>query len=250
MKLLLLDIETSPNKVWAWGLFQQNIAINQIEEPGYTLSWAAKWLGSKEIMYSDIRDGNENMLKRMYDLVSEADIIVHYYGSHFDMPTLNREWVSLGWTPPAPYLQIDLCNIVKKRFKFPSNKLDYVAKCLDIGQKVAHKGMDLWRGCMAGDNEAWTVMEEYNKQDVALLEALYYKLKAWIPSHPSHALFHETEAMVCPVCGGTHLQKRGYHYTKTMTYQRFRCNDCGSWSRMRSTEMDKDKRKNILVGVN
>lgn len=250
MKVLLLDIETAPNQAYVWGLFNVNISLNQIQESGYTLCWAAKWLGEKDILYADIREGNGVMLQKIYDLVSEADVVVHYYGSHFDMPTLNREWVSQGWTPPAPYQQIDLCNVVKKRFKFTSNKLDYIAQQLGIGKKVKHLGMDLWRGCMNGDDEAWATMEKYNKQDVALLEKLYEKLLAWIPSPPNQALFVDDVEMLCPSCGSKHLQKRGFHRTKTQTYQRFRCSDCGAWSRARTTELSKDKRKAVVASAN
>lgn len=57
MKILLLDIETAPNTVYTWGLFKQNIAINQIESPGYILCWAAKWLGDDRMFFSSLRKG-------------------------------------------------------------------------------------------------------------------------------------------------------------------------------------------------
>ena len=47
-KILLLDIETSPNMVYAWGLFKQNLSIDHIIEAGSTLCWAARWLGDKD----------------------------------------------------------------------------------------------------------------------------------------------------------------------------------------------------------
>ena len=42
-KILLLDIETAPAKVYSWGLFQQDHGINQVVEDGYMLCWCAKW---------------------------------------------------------------------------------------------------------------------------------------------------------------------------------------------------------------
>ena len=36
-RILLLDIETAPHRVFAWGLWGQDIYLDQIEEPGYTL---------------------------------------------------------------------------------------------------------------------------------------------------------------------------------------------------------------------
>ena len=48
MKILILDIETSPHTGFHWGLFQQNISIGQLIESSTVLCWAAKWLGEKK----------------------------------------------------------------------------------------------------------------------------------------------------------------------------------------------------------
>lgn len=250
MKILLLDIETAPNKVYTWGLFKQDIALNQIVEPGYTLCWAAKWYGQDKIMFSSVYgDGKSKMLQRIYDLINEADAVIHYNGTKFDMPILNQEFLVEGFSPPSPVIQIDLLNTAKRRFRLLSNKLNYVSEYLGLGSKVKHKGMDLWRECMEGDKQAWKTMEAYNKQDVVLLEQVYDILRPWVPNHPNHALFSDGEEPVCPNCGGKHLQRRGLYYTKTMTYQRYHCQDCGAWTRERTTNMDKDQKKSVLVGV-
>ena len=49
-KILLLDIETAPNKVYTWGLWNQNIGLSQIIQEGYLLCWGAKWLGKRGVM--------------------------------------------------------------------------------------------------------------------------------------------------------------------------------------------------------
>lgn len=250
MKILLLDIETAPHSVYVWGLWKQDVAINQIVEPGYTLCWAAKWYGEKKIMFSSIhRDGNEAMLRGIYDLIEEADAVIHYNGTKFDMPTLAQEFLAQGWAPPSSPIHIDLLNTARRRFRLPSNKLNYVAGYLNLGQKIEHKGMELWRDCMAGNDKAWRLMERYNKGDVTLLEKVYEVLRPWVPNHPNHALFNSADAPTCPNCGGTHLQRRGFYYTKTMRYQRYHCQTCGAWSRERATDLDKEDRRNILTGI-
>lgn len=237
--------------MYVWGLWDVNVGLNQIEEPGYILCWSAQWMGEKKIMFSSILDGKEQMLKAIYDLVEEADVVVHYNGTKFDMPTLNKEWAEINLPPPAPYQQIDLYKVVKKQFRFPSNKLDYVSRELGLGQKVEHKGMTLWRECMAGDKKAWATMEKYNKQDVKLLELLYHKLLPWITSHPNRALFTPaSDVPSCPNCGSNHLQRRGFHRTKTLAYQRYQCVDCGTWSKVRTAEkVDTEVKKSILAGI-
>jgi DNA polymerase elongation subunit (family B) len=229
IKILHLDIETAPNKVYAWGLWNQNIGINQIVESGYTLCWAAKWHGVPGMMF-EREGGTGRMLDRMWDLLDEADVVCHYNGTKFDMPTLNKEFVLHGMEPPSSYKQIDLLRTCRSQFRFPSNKLDYVAQELGLGSKTKHKGMELWDKVMQNDPKAWAVMEKYNKQDVTLLERLYKRLRPWIKNHPNVGLY-EGKAAVCRVCGSKSLHKNGFEYTSVGKYQRYRCNSCGSPNR-------------------
>jgi DNA polymerase elongation subunit (family B) len=229
MKLLMLDIETSPNTAHIWGLRDQYISPDHLLESSYVLCWAAKWHGDKEVMFDSVHQSREKtMLKKIHNLISEADAVVHYNGTRFDIPVLNKEFLLNSMLPPAPYKQIDLLRIVRKEFRFPSNKLDYVAQRLGLGKKTAHEGYQLWVKCMNKDVEAWKVMEKYNKQDVILLEKVYDRLLPWIKSHPNRNLYG---GQGCPNCGSHRMQKRGFSYTTTGTFQRFQCTNCGSWSK-------------------
>lgn len=237
IKLLLLDIENSPNVVHTWGLWNQNIAINQIMEPAYVMCWAAKWYGSKEVMFDSIKQSTrKQMIKGIHKLMSEADAVIHYNGAKHDIPLLNQEFILNGLAPPAPFQQIDLLPVVRKQFKFPSNSLAYVSKALGIGSKVAHEGHGLWVKCMAKDPKAWGLMEEYNMNDVVLLESLYELLKPWVRHHPNRGLYVDSVKPVCPNCGGSRLQRRGYRVSKVHKYSRYQCSDCGSWSSSRVAE--------------
>ena len=51
-KILLFDIETSPLEVYTFGLFDQNIGLNQIIKDWSVLSFSAKWAGSSEVASS------------------------------------------------------------------------------------------------------------------------------------------------------------------------------------------------------
>lgn len=234
MKILLLDIETAPNTAYVWGLFKQNISISQIVDSSKMLCWAAKWLGEEKVHFSSILDGHKKMLKQIHTMLEEADAVVHYNGSRFDIPTLNKEFLVNKMLPPSPYHQIDLLRTARQQFRFPSNKLDYVGKALGVGKKESHEGFELWIKCMNKDKEAWKTMEKYNKQDVVLLEQVYYEFLPWIKNHPNKAVFDET-AQTCPTCGSGLLSKRGYNVTKSGKYQRYQCNACGTWSSERNT---------------
>jgi hypothetical protein len=233
MKTLILDIETSPNLVHTWGLWKQNVGINQIQEPTEILCWAAKWYDEDEVMFSSIiADEKEGMLLDIWQLLDMADAVVHYNGQSFDIPHINREFLEAGFLPPAPYKQIDLLKTAKSVFKFPSNKLDYIVTTLKIGEKVKHEGHELWTGCLLGDEESWDKMEEYNKADVMLTEKLYERFRPWIKGMPNAALYQdETDTLACPLCGRTDtLHPRGFAYTAVSKFQRYRC-ECGKWCR-------------------
>ncbi len=254
MKKLFLDIETFPNRGLFFGLFKQNISIQQVEEPGYTLCWAAKWADKKEIMFSSVHsDGEEVMLEKIHALLTEADAVVHYNGKNFDIPILNKEFLNHSMLPPVPYQQIDLLLTVRSNFRLTSNKLDFVAQYLGVGKKLPHKGMDLWIGCGNGNDADWAKMERYNKQDVRLLPKVYERLLPWIKNHPNEALYEDIydqygELMEsCPNCNSTHLVKNGLEHLNTQSYQRYKCADCGTNLRGRSTVLLKEKRKVILT---
>ena len=241
MKILHLDIETSPNVVRTWGLFKQNISINQIIKPARILCWSAKWHGEKK-MYTSL--GDKQGLTQIYDLINEADVVVHYNGQRFDMPRLNQEFLKLGFKPPKPYKQIDLYRVVSKHFDLPSSKLEFVVQYFGLGAKVKHPGMELWNGCEEGNEASWALMFKYNKQDVALLEKLYNHLLGWIDNHPNAGLYVEDlDHPICPNCAGAKLQRRGFCRKDALRYQQFQCQTCGRWPRSRKAEKGN---KNVL----
>lgn len=247
MKILAIDIETSPNLAYVWRLWRENVGLNQLVSATQMLCFAAKWVGEKRVLWYPGYPHPEHtdtvaMVEAAHGLLDEADVVLHYNGAKFDIPHLNREFLEHGLMPPAPYKQIDLYKVARKVFQFPSNRLAYVSKALGLEGKVEHSGFELWAGCMAGDVASWREMARYNKQDVVLLEQLYELLLPWIPSHPNRALFDHTEG-TCPKCGSTNLQRRGYAVTAVSRFQRWQCQDCGGWSRTGARESGTDLRE-------
>lgn len=235
MKILLLDIECAPNLATVWGIWQQNIALNQLLESSYTLCYAAKWYGESKIMFDSVYKSNrKHMLQGIHKLMDEADAIVHYNGLQFDIKMLNGEFLQSGMPPPSPAKHIDLLRVARSQFRFVSNKLDYVAQRLGLGKKTDHEGHELWLKVMNNDRAAWKRMEEYNKNDVILLEKIYDKFKGWISNHPNHNSF--SNITVCPNCNSTRLTKQGSFITSSRKYQRYQCKDCGKWSKSVKSE--------------
>ena len=119
MRILAIDIETSPNLAYVWGLWDQNVNLNQLVQSGEVLCFGAKWLGNEPIVFRSILDGKKKMLRDAWKLLDEADVLVHFNGKRFDLPWLNTEFVSAGLAPPSPYRQIDLMTVCKQQFRFP-----------------------------------------------------------------------------------------------------------------------------------
>lgn len=238
-RIIFYDIESAPNISYTWGLHKQFIQPGQIVQSQRVICFAAKEYGKDRMHYASEVNGHEQMVTKLHRLLADADAICGYNSVNFDNKMMNAEYAKYGLSPLPPSKQLDLYKVVRKNFKLPSNKLEYVAKHFGIGQKVKHAGFDLWIRCMAGEKKAWAEMREYNERDTELLEALYVKLLPWISNHPSHSL--DTEALVCTNCGSGKLQRRGYQTSKVGRFGRFQCQDCGHWMRSRVNEVERGK---------
>ena len=88
MRILAIDIETSPNLAYVWGLWDQNVSLNQLVESGEILCWAAKWLGEDEVFfYSKQTTGRKSkMIRAAWALLDEADVVLHFNVKRFDIP--------------------------------------------------------------------------------------------------------------------------------------------------------------------
>ena len=253
-KILFMDIETAPIIASVWGLWDQNVSLNMIKSDWHVLSWAAKWSGESKVMYADqskaknIEDDSK-ILKQIWDLLDQADIVVGQNGKNFDCKKLNARFILNGMQPPSSYKVIDTMLLAKKHFAFTSNKLEYMSdKLCTKYKKLKHSkftGFDMWKECLAGNPEAWKEMEKYNKYDVLSLEELYTKLIPWDNAVNFDAYF-EGQASHC-TCGSTEWHKNGYSYGATGKYQRFYCKKCGSERRSRMNMMPKGKIK--MVGT-
>lgn len=243
-KILAIDIETSPALVYVWGLWDQNVSLQQIVDDTRVICFAAKWLGQDEIMFhSEYHDGHSSMIKKAHELLNQADVVLHYNGTRFDVPHLQREFLEYGLPPTSSFLEIDLLVTAKRKFKFLSNKLQNVSKKIGLEGKIENDGFKLWRDCLAGDAAAWNKMRKYNEQDVLLLEEAYEILRPWVPIHPNLSLISgDLSEAACPRCGGHSLQKRGMKYTSASAFQQYFCTSCNGWSRSAKRESTNSNR--------
>lgn len=236
-KVLIFDIETSPNIAYVWGAWKQNISSKQFLEKSYIMSFAAKWLGGEEVFYVENRHNNDKeLVTSLYKLLDEAEVVVAHNGKKFDLPKVLGRGLVHGLKPPSPYHTVDTLLVARKRFGFVSNRLADLCHELGLTEKDEHKnfaGFDLWLQCLKQNDAAWAEMKHYNIQDVYALEDLYKRMLPYIDNHPNMGV----GICSCGNCGSTNMQKRGTYKTKAgLTYQRYVCSSCGSWSRDKTKE--------------
>lgn len=245
-KILIADIETSPAKVYVWKFWKENVAPKQVIEHPHIMSFAAKWLGEDEIFYEESRTDNDKFLvEKLCYYLDQADMVVAHNGANFDLPKIRARALVHGIPPPSPVKVIDTLKIARTEFGFSANSLEYLSNVLGLKiQKGTHPkfaGFTLWLECLKGNEEAWKSMKDYNIKDIVVLEELYLKLRPWDTKAPNLAVYaEENDKVVCPKCGGDHVQWRGYAYTNTGKYHRFQCTDCGGWGRGRYSVLPKN----------
>jgi hypothetical protein len=234
-RTLVLDIETFPLNAYVWRLYgEQNIGLSQLIDPGGPVMVGAKWLNEKPVKILTTHDAtSDEFATQTQALLDEADVVITWNGDRFDIPHLNTVIRDGGLSAPSPFRSVDLFKIVKYTFKAPSNKLDYWAQAMGIGQKIKHDGFGLWLRCMDGDRKAWTQMATYCRQDVRLTEDIYHELrgKGWLRGAGPHAAMFDGAPDGCPDCGSHQYQKRGVARTKVSKYHRYQCTECGTWFR-------------------
>jgi DNA polymerase elongation subunit (family B) len=236
-RILAFDLETSPILGYFWGIWQQNIAPSQVEQWTEVICFGARWVGEDEVIFRSVHhDGKEAMLKKLWELFDEADAVMGWNSAGFDSKHVKREFLEAGLNPPSPWKELDLMRSVKREFRFASNKLNSVSEILGVGKKTPHTGFEMWQKCMAGDDEAWDLMREYQIQDVNLLLDLHEKLLPWIKDHPRVGA--EDGKLRCKNCGHDQLEpakdKNGndkLHRAPTRSYVLLECQKCHFWNK-------------------
>jgi len=236
VRILTLDIETAPHQVYTFGLFKQNISIDKIIEPGRVLCFVAKWLGEDKIIFkSEYHDGQEAMVKAAWELLNEADIVIHYNGNNFDIPWLNGQFYLNNLGPTAPFKNIDLLHTIRK-FRFASSKLDWALQVSGLGNKVKHTGFEMWADILGNDEakkaDAWKLMRKYNVGDVTKTEALYLNVRPWIHNHPHTGFVADKDTLLCNKCNSDNLLDTGKTYRAVVNeYALLKCGNCGGYVR-------------------
>lgn len=179
----------------------------------------------------DIND-DRALVEYAHGVLSSADAIITQNGKRFDWLVFQTRLLKHGLNPLDPKLShIDTKTAARGNLSFISNSLNNLGRFLLDEMKMDHEGWNLWVRVMDRDPQAQEIMREYCGQDVLLLEKLYRKLRPFLKGVPNHNLFSPLKEKSCPKCGSTRLRSEGKRHTTTMSYRRYICQDCRSWSR-------------------
>lgn len=261
-KIFLFDIETSTILAHVWGLFNQNISIDAIEDDWYTFCFSGKWLGQDTFNHSvhhyeypesgNFKDNERYVVEAMWKYLDECDIAVAYNGKKFDKKKMNWKFFEYNLPEPSSYKLIDPYQIVKGNFSPTSGKLDFIQRYIkDISEGKKDTGMKLWKACRNNDVESLDYMVEYCDQDIELLEKVYLAVRHWDKNSPQMSLYYDDDKLRCNSCGSDDLSliEDKVTHTSLSEFPLYRCNCCSKVMRGRTNLLTKEKRKNLVMNV-
>lgn len=243
-----------PSIAATFGRFNQNISHNNvIREGGAIVSAAWKWYGQPNVtsvvMKPDeaIADNDVRIVCELYEAFEQADACIAH-NANFDLGVF-RASLALHRMPMHKTIKVIDTYRISKGMRFNSRKLDSLADYFNAGRKVTHEGIQLWIKCMNGDEDSLEKMQEYNIQDVLLLEEVYDCIKAYDNKPVNLGQYFEDNSKHCPACGSTDVASTGnLVYTEVSAFDEVICKSCGHRSRTRTQRNPKEKRSNLLIG--
>lgn len=238
-KILLWDVETAKMvlRMRTYSLKQYSNFLNpmDIERDIWMVCAAWKWYGEPVVASTSVLKDAErfknnyaddyHVVKTLWDLMDEADILVAHNGDAFDWKIFTSRCIANHLPPPNKPVMVDTLKIARREFKFSSNQLRYLAKFLGVTDKDDAPKWDL---VAEGNEEEIGYCEKYCRQDIRTLDAIYTRLLPYITNHP-----HVGHRGLCPKCRHFDIQSAKTRYLKSgKSYKQMRCNPkggCGSY---------------------
>lgn len=211
---------------------------------GTILCIGFKFLGEKEVYVPTILDGKKrgNMLddKKLVENFAKiyacCDYSVGHYSSRFDLPMIKTKLLKYGLPPLPPKPHIDTWWIARRELKLHSNRLVVLQDFLGVENSKTPLKPDDWIQAAHGSKAALDYIVEHCRCDVLVLEEVFMRLRPLAKEEPNRSLFIPSTEDNCPSCGSTHLTRQGYKVSRTRRYQQWQCQDCGKWTRDRTSD--------------
>jgi len=232
-KRLFFDIETSPNIGLFWEAgYKKNIDSSNIIKERAIICICYKWEGEKDVhsLNWDSKQNDKKMLDSFVKIINQSDEAVGHNGDKFDLAWIRTRCLFHGINMFPKYTTIDTLKIARQKFRFNSNKLNYIADYLGFGQKIKTE-FGLWKRIMFDKcPTAMSDMIKYCKKDVVLLEKVYSELAKHVEGRTHYGVIFGTNRGSCIECGSDELNKQR---TKTLASGRvtitYQCKTCGKY---------------------
>ena len=207
-KRLYFDCEVTPNIGFFWQSgFKLSIGPQNIIKERAIICICYKWEDDKEThaLTWDSKQSDKKMLQAFIKIMNEADEIVGHNGDKFDIAWVRTRCLFHDIDMFPNYVTIDTLKVARSKFKFNSNKLNYIAGFLGIGSKIK-TDFDLWKDiALKNDAKALDKMVKYCKMDVILLEKVHKKLSVHIPHKTHYGVVFGGDRGSCHGCGSDDL---------------------------------------------
>lgn len=227
---LFFDIETSPNIVYTWRAgWNITITPESIIEERRIICISYKWEGKDKVhrLTWDENQDDKKMLISFINIANTADELIAHNGDRFDIKWIRTRCIYHRIPMFPQYRTLDTLKKAKSGFYFNSNKLDYIAKFLNVGAKMETGGYDLWKNVMANDLDALKTMGEYCDQDVIVLEAVYQEMKGYFKQNTHEGVLEGRFKFSCPSCSSTKVEYLKLNTTPMGAIRRLmNCNIC------------------------
>lgn len=230
IKRLFFDIETSPNIVYSFQIgYNLNIGHEQIIEERKIICICWKWEHENKVhsVEWDSNKCDKKALEKFLKVANEADELIAHNGDRFDIKWIRTRCAFHGLPMLHKYQTLDTLKKAKSHFNFNSNKLDYIAKFFNVGQKIQHSGFSMWAECMKGNKEALKEMVHYCKGDCVVLEEVYNKMQQYVKHNYHLGVLNGGDRTDCPNCGDENTYLHSSNITASGTVKRMMCcNEC------------------------
>lgn len=144
----------------------------------------------------------------------------------FDTKWVRGRAIKFGIDLSFPIVTHDTLKIARNKFRFNSNRLDYLAKYLGVGGKI-ETGFDLWKDIVLHKDEvALKKMVRYCDNDVKILEAVWEKLKPYAV----HKNAITMDRKKCPECGGVMEIAKHRILASGVLKVQLKCTECGKYN--------------------
>ena len=236
---LFFDIEVSPNIGLFWEAgYKKNIEYNNIIKERAIICICWKWEDDKEVQFAhwDRNQSDKALLEKFIKVANQSDELIGHNGDRFDLAWIRTRCLFHKIEIFPDYKTIDTLKISRSKFKFNSNRLNYIAGFLGIGQKIK-TDYNLWKEIVLHkDKKSLEKMIKYCQKDVKLLEDVYKKLASHITPRTHYGVIFGQDRGSCPECGSDELRiTRRLVTASGLKKVQYRCATCGKYH----TKMDK-----------